>query len=166
MLKNHRERFFEKGVTLMETLIVIGLLACLLAVVLPQFVTILRKYRAETAVEQVAMNLRFARLAAVKKRIPYKVLFNPTPTNTYQVQMNPSRDSVTWVDYTLVDTTLPGNLTILAGGISDVVYSPRGSATISGGSNIRIQSNNHLNGIDVKYRIDVYTTGAVTKTAE
>jgi len=151
---------FQKGFTLLETLIILGIIAVVLAIVLPPFFSIIQKYRAETAVEQVAMNIRFARLAAVKKRIPYRVVFNATPTNTYQVQTNPSKDLSTWVNYDYSDTSMPKGLTILAGGISDVTFNPRGSATISGGTNIRVQSTGFI------YKIDVFTSGAVTKTAE
>jgi Tfp pilus assembly protein FimT len=129
-------------------------------IALPQFYKTFQKYRSETAVEQIMMNLRFARLAAVKKRIPYKVVFQATPTNIYQVQMNPSKDLLTWEVYPNADTSMPAGLDILAGGISDVVYNPRGAATITGGSTIRIQSSLYT------YRIDVFTSGALTKTLE
>ena len=160
MERTNQDQRFQKGFSLMETLIILGLVAIIVAIALPLFYNIIQKYRAQTAVEQVAMNLRFARLSAVKKRIDYRVVFNATPTNTYEVQTNPNRDGTTWVKYDYTDTNLPSNLTILGGGVLNVVYSPRGSATITGGSNIRIQSTDFI------YRIDVYASGAVTKVAE
>jgi Tfp pilus assembly protein FimT len=144
----------------LEAIIVVGILAAIVAIVLPQFFTILQQYRSETAVEQVVMNLRFARLAAVKKRIPYRVVFQPTPINAYEVQMNPSKDSTTWIEYANADTSIPAGLNILAGGVSDIIYNPRGAATITGGSTVRIHSSQFT------YRIDVFTNGAVTKTLE
>jgi prepilin-type N-terminal cleavage/methylation domain-containing protein len=153
----------QNGFTLLEAMIVVGLLAVVVAILLPAFFGILQKYRAETAVEQVVMNLRFARLAAIKKRVPYKVLFfdnSSSPPNTYKMQLNPSKDNTTWDNYTLADTSIPSNLTILSGGISEVTFSPRGAATITGGTNLRIQSQTYI------YRINVYPTGAVTKVAE
>ena len=160
MNKEMRNGKWQNGFTLLEALVVIGLLAVVVAITIPPFFRIIQKYRAETAIDQVTMNLRFARLAALKKRIPYRVVFSADPTNTYEVQVNPSRDLVTWEKYARSDTSIPGGLTILSGGITNVTYSPRGSANISGGSAIRIQSTDYI------YRINVYTTGAVTKTAE
>ena len=153
---------FEKGVTLLEALIVLGLMAAMLLIVVPAFYEIIQKYRAETAVEQIVMNLRFARLAAVKKRIQYKVVIRDelsTPANTYEVQMDPLKIA-SFEKYTRADTSLPAGLTILSGGISQILYNPRGVATITGGGNIRVKST------DYSYRINVFTSGAVTKTRE
>ena len=150
----------ERGFTLLEAVIVVGLIAVVVAVTIPPFYKIIQKYRAQTAAEQVAMNLRFARLAAVKKRIRFRVVFNATPTNTYQMQSNPTRGSGTWEDYKYADTSIPDSLKILSGGISNVVFTPRGSANLNGGNTIRIQST------EFTYRINVYATGAVTITAE
>jgi prepilin-type N-terminal cleavage/methylation domain-containing protein len=157
-----QDRKLQKGFSLMEALIVIGLVAVLVAIVLPAFYRALQKYRAETAVEQIAINLRFARLSAVKKRIDYKLVFT---TNSYKMQT--STDGVSYTDYNHVDTQLPNNLSILSGGCTEVVYSPRGSASMTGGSTIRIQSLSYGGGSgDIIYRITLTGAGGVTKTAE
>jgi len=159
---NLKPRRYERGVTLLEGLIVVGLIAVVAAVALPTFFRLLMNYRSQTAVEQVTMNLRFARMAAVKKRINYRIIFNADPTNTYEVQMDPSRLG-SWEKYPNADTSLPDGLKILTGGITTVTFNGRGAATIaSGGSDtIRIES-----APDYIHRITVRTNGAVVKERE
>ena len=152
----------ERGVTLFEILIVVGLIAVIAAVFLPTFFDLLMNYRSETAVEQITMNLRFARMAAVKKRRSYQVLFNAEPTNTYEVRMDEDRNG-SFEPYKNADTTLAGGMKILSGGITSVTFNGRGAATIvSGGpQTIRVRSAE-----DFVYRINVFTNGAVTKERE
>jgi hypothetical protein len=99
-------------------------------------------------------------MAAVKKRIRYQVIFNADPTNTYQVLMDEDKDGG-YELYPNADTSIPAGVKILSGGITSVVYNPRGAATISGGSSIRVQLTE-----DFIYRINVSTNGAVTKVRE
>ncbi len=155
-----KDNGLDRGYTLLEALIVVGLIAIVAAIFLPAFFKTIQNYRSQTAVEQITMNIRFARMAAVKKRINYKVVFNEDPSNTYEVQMDDDKDG-TFVKYSNADTSVASGLKILTGGITEVTFNPRGAATITGGSTIRVKSTD-----DYIYRITVQTNGMVTKVKE
>src|SRR5688500_16824883 len=106
------------------------------------------------------MNIRFARMAAVKKRRNYRVVINEDPSNTYEVQLDENKDG-TFEKYANADTSIASGLTILSGTTDAITFNARGSAAIVGGSTIRVKSND-----DNIYRINVYSTGAVTKVKE
>ena len=143
---------------MLEAVIVVGLFALIVGVSVPTLYKTFQNYRAQTAIERISMNLRFARLSAVKKRIFYRVVIDDS-NDTYQIQMNESKDGVTWARYTNADTSMPDdNLDILAGGITQITYNPRGAANTSG--TIRVQSTDYI------HRINVFTSGAVTKQIE
>ena len=137
-----------------------GLVAIVAAIFLPAFFKLFQSYRSETAVEQITMNIRFARMAAVKKRRNYRVVINADPTNTYQVLMDENKDS-SFEKYPNADTTMADGLEIMTGGITSITFNARGAATIVGGNTIRVKSNDQN-----IYRINVFTNGAVTKVRE
>ncbi len=148
----------DRGYTIMEALIVVGLVALLVAVFVPTLYRMYQNYRAQTAVERITMNLRFARLAAIKKRFNYRVVVDES-ADTYEIQMNPLKDGTTWVTYNQADTSMPDSgLDILSGGVTQITFNPRGAANTSG--TIRVKSTDFI------HRINVFTTGAVTKQVE
>ncbi|MCI0412805.1 GspH/FimT family pseudopilin [bacterium] len=156
----------ERGFSLLEALLIIGLIAIIAAVSLPAFYNTFQKYRVQSAARQVEMNLRFARLAAVKKKTMHQVLFRNTsgsPPNTYVMMMDSDKNGAFDEDIEIVkniDTSLPEGLTILSGGINSVTYNARGAATLAGGTTVRIR------GTEDTYRIDVRTNGAVSSQVE
>jgi Tfp pilus assembly protein FimT len=148
----------DRGFSLLEAVIVVGLVAIIVAVSVPTLYRSYQSYRAQTAVERITMNLRFARLAAVEKRIFYRVVIDES-NDTYQIQMNKAKDGTTWVRYKNADTSMPDDgLDILAGGLTQITYNARGAANTSG--TIRVQST------EFTHRINVFTSGAVTKQLE
>jgi Tfp pilus assembly protein FimT len=150
----------HRGFSILEAVIVIGLIAIVAAIFLPAFYKIYQNYRSQTAVEQITMNIRFARFAAVKKRRFYRLTFNADPTNTYAVLMDENRDG-TFEPYKNADTSVASGLKILTGGITSITFNARGAATLVGGNTIRVQSPN-----DDIYQINVLANGSVTKVKE
>ena len=150
----------QKGFSLLEAVIVAGLIAIIAAVFLPTFFNTIKNYRAQTSAEQITMNLRFARMAAVKKLRRYQVTFSADPTNAYAVLMDENKDG-SFEKYPNADTSIPDGVKILSGGITSVTFNARGAATIVGGSTIRVQLTD-----DFIYRITVSSNGAVTKQRE
>jgi Tfp pilus assembly protein FimT len=150
----------QRGFSLLEAVIVAGLIAIVAAVFLPTFFNTIKNYRAQTSAEQITMNLRFARMAAVKKRRNYQVTFNADPTNTYAVLMDEDKNG-SFEKYPNADTSIPDGVKILSGGITSVTFNARGAATMAGGSTIRVQLTE-----DFIYRITVASNGAVTKQRE
>lgn len=150
----------QRGYTLLEVVIVAGLIAVVAAIFVPAFFNVVQNYRSQVAVEQIMINMRFARMAAVKKRRNYRIVVNADPTNTYTLEMDEDRDG-TFEPYRNADTTVASGLKILTGGITSVTFNARGAATISGGNTIRVQSSE-----DYIHRITVQTNGMVRMTKE
>ncbi len=114
----------KRGFSILEAVIVAGLIAIIAAVFLPTFFHVIKNYRSETSAEQIVMNLRFARMAAVKKRRNYQVTFSADPTNTYQVLMDENKDGA-FETYRNADTSIPSGVKILSGGITSVTFNAR-----------------------------------------
>ncbi len=70
------------GFTLAELIIVIAILAICSAIALPDVATFSSGYRLKVAAREVATDLQFARLLAVKENTSFQVVFGP---NSYQV---------------------------------------------------------------------------------
>jgi len=162
-----RRTRWERGYTLVEALVLVGLIGAILAVALPAFYRMLQAYRIQMAAQQITTSLRFARNAAVKQKMQYQVTFDSGADN-YRIEYNVSRSSPpSFVDYPhpgctslLSDTrtcTLPPKIDIKSGGLSSVIFDSRGAASTSG--------NIDLVGTDLaEYRVSLAITGAVTTT--
>ena len=161
----------ERGVSLLEALVVVALIGTILLVALPSFFRMLQTYRTQTAVSQLAMNLRFSRNAAVKQKVKYQIRVNrnsDSPSNRYFVEYDPSGTS-TFVVVPHVDVSydlgascscvkMPEKIKILdSTTATTILFSSRGGA--SGSGDILIQ------GLDgSQYRIRVSTVGGVETT--
>ena len=154
---------WQRGVTLLEAIIVVGLIAVIVAIAIPLFVQILQSYTAQTAASTMSTNIRFARNAAVKKKEYYRVVVNDagesTP-NTYKIQT--SLDNITYTDYTKIDPDLPGGVEIKSGSVDTITFNFRGGATLNpSGQSITLEAPN-----DTTYLVQVSLTGAVTVTKQ
>jgi len=76
------EKEHSKGFTLMELVITLAVLAILLTIATPSLDMFSSAYKLRGAAREVATDLQFARLLAVKENKNIQVAFNPT---SYQV---------------------------------------------------------------------------------
>lgn len=163
-MRNCSRAHSHRGFSIFEALIVLGLIAIMAAVFIPIFLSVLQAYRAETTAQQFQINLRFARAAAVKQKVSYKVLFSDegeSPANTYKIEYDPDRNG-SYEKFTRLDTDLPEGTTIVSGSLNEVEFDSRGSAELTPVSTpIRIRA---VEG--TVYRVTVSTIGAVTITKE
>lgn len=143
---------------MLEALLVVGLIAILAAVSLPRLTRMAIDLKIETSAKQLATNLRFARMSAVKQKVDYQVSIHdelatsPAIPNTYEVKYKPSGSFIT---FPRADTKIDSGLKILSTStLSSVTFDPRGSADAAGSISLRGENN-------VEYRIDVKTTGSV-----
>lgn len=72
----------EKGLTLVETLVVIALIAIILSFTVPFTLDMIRRSRAETEIRNLYGNLTEARQRAVERSLPYLVLVTGSAATT------------------------------------------------------------------------------------
>ncbi len=72
-----------RGFSLPELLVALAIAGLLIAVAVPLVADTMRSAKVRSAADQMAMDLRAARMIAVSKRISVPFTINPDPTNTY-----------------------------------------------------------------------------------
>jgi len=72
------------GVTMLELLIVMAILAVLSAIAIPAFYEYLPKYRASGAIKQLLMELQYAKMKAISENNDYVITFN-TATDSFSI---------------------------------------------------------------------------------
>ena len=150
------KRRFNRGASLLEILVVLGLMTALLVVTIPAFFRLLQGYRLQSTANIVATNLRFARSAALKQKLLYKLTFhdkNEGNPNTYTIEYHPG----SWQPVRTMDTEIPDKVEIDPTSLDDVTFDSRGAASTSG----FILLNSEGVG---SYRITVSLTGAINTT--
>ncbi|MCI0417294.1 GspH/FimT family pseudopilin [bacterium] len=142
----------------MEALVVIGLIALIVAIFMPSFFRILHAYTVQTTAQQVAIQLRFARNAAVKQKANYKITVRDetagTNPNTYFFERDPERDG-SYETFKGMDVSIPNSILIKSGSISQIEFDSRGRASTSGV--IRLEGK-----YQVRFEISVSLNGSVS----
>ena len=153
---------WRAGFSLVEGLVVIGIIALIVAIALPDISRILQRHRVQTAAQQLAINIRFARNAAVKQKINYRITIrnetHSTSPNTYFFEYAPARDNPpTYQTYTKLDVSIPDGVLIKSGSISQSAFDSRGRSSQAGA--IRLEGED-----GTQYEILITLNGGVTTT--
>lgn len=90
--------FSNPGVTAIELIILISVLAIIVAVAMPSFIGTLKKQRIDAAARHLVSDLRLAQSNAVSTGKRHRVLFNSSNFNQYKMQIEVSSDN--WQDVT------------------------------------------------------------------
>lgn len=75
----------DSGVSLIDMLMVIAIIASLSAIAIPNFLSSIEQYRLGTSVRAVERELQFARLKAVSSQNPMRIRFNCPTANQLRV---------------------------------------------------------------------------------
>ena len=147
-----------KGLSLLEVLVVLAALGAILLIAMPNFVRLLQEWRARTAAEQIVVNMRFARNAAVNQKVPYRATIQDegaaSNPNTYAILYDPQR-SGSYQKVPTLDPYLPPGTKIKAGSIGSVDFDTTGRANPIGSVLVE--------GVDNSlYTITINLSGAVT----
>jgi len=131
------KRKTARGFSLLETLIVIGVMSILAAITLIKSFGSMESYRANSAMDVVISQLRIARQLAISQRRYVKVIFNTTSTPqsvSYQVQQGVGFNS--GANGPMVTMILPNQTQfVMETGVPDT---PMGFGTCSGTSPVCI----------------------------
>lgn len=87
----------QRGLTLLELMVVLALLAGLSALALPNFLnTHLSRYRLNHAAQRLVNDILYARMRAVSTNRQHRIVFD-TENNAYRIEVGDrSRDSKNW----------------------------------------------------------------------
>jgi type IV fimbrial biogenesis protein FimT len=145
----------NSGFTLFELLAVIGIVAVLSAIAIPNFFSWLPKYRLGSAARNLLSAMQYARLVAVKENVDILVNFDPQNDN-YMLFPDYNSDEVQDGDEpTLRGVKMPGGVSLTETNFTGdrFKFNSRGLASGSGGT---ISLTNNLNTLT---RIRINRTG-------
>jgi Tfp pilus assembly protein FimT len=155
---------FEKGFSLVEALVILGLIGAIVAITMPFLYRFVQSWKSDTAAAELAVNIRFARNAAVKQKLKYKVVINEDPTNTYHIEKETGYNTGSFTTLNSMSYTLPSRVKILTSSTDGpIVFNYRGANESNLQYNIFLQA---VSG--TTYRISVTPFGGVSnlKTAQ
>ena len=145
----------NSGFTLYELLAVIGIVAVLSMIAIPNIISWLPKYRLGSAARNLLSAMQYARLAAVKENVDIFVRFDP-PNDIYMLFPDYNGDEIQDGDEpTLRRGNMPGGVSLKETNFKDdsFKFDSRGLASVTGGT---ISLTNNLNTLT---RIRINRTG-------
>lgn len=125
----------DRGVSLLELLIILVILSIAAALVIPDFSSLLELYNVKKAARQLVTDLQFAKMRAVAEGVDYRVSFVSGDNPSYTVEKNVGAGAWSVIDI-IRDLGDPGN-PYYAKHVSvstqseplRVIFSPLGSAS-------------------------------------
>jgi len=126
----------QRGITLMELIIVVVTIGIMAAMAVPRFMDQIPKLRTKAAVKEVVSQLRLARSAAIAEKRPIGVFFNKDEGEylVFADSVDVDEQSYCESDPVLKTKTFPKGIKLGYATFenSAVIFSPNGSASSSG----------------------------------
>ena len=164
----HEIRPHHRGYTIAEILIVVGIIALLVLVAIPTMLRIMRSYEVQSAASGFAVQLRFARNAAVKQKKRYRILIAETPDNAYRLEEETGYGTGSYklVKGVGADTKLISNVPYFAlpSGVKIETSSTDGPIVFNfrGASDAAITYSINMETSDVRWTITVTPSGGIS----
>ena len=116
-----RERKPETGFSIIELIVVVGIIAIMAAVGLPAIGRYFRNYQIRNAAREVATELQTARTKAIMKNVNWGVLFVTLSNNTYRyvIEDDPATPATRTLNIMGPVRTLPGDVVFNNAGATD-----------------------------------------------
>ena len=136
----HRDRSHSQGLTLIELLIALVILATVAAIAAPNASRWIESYTVRKAGRQLVSDLQLAKMKAVSQGLQHRVLFDSV-NKTYTIQRgNASSGSTTWAQVDIMRSLADAQNPYHANGVglvtnftnNVVVFSPTGAASPAG----------------------------------
>lgn len=140
-MKSLREKRARKGVTLIELMVVMAIIAIMGLFMAPSIGEWVKNYRIRQTARDIASTLQLAKMQAVSARQTYAVNFTLT-NGTYQINPGGSASQV------------PKGVTIATGSAASISFNPDGTSPINGTITI-----NNTQG--KQYQVSVSATGRI-----
>ena len=143
----------QRGVGMLELLVVMVLGSILLAVTIPAFWNFYRKHQLQTATGDIRILVQYARLKTLKEKVSHRILFhdeNGATPNSYEIQSNESGPFVTLPHHVY---SLPEGVNILGSGLTnsmDILGVGRRGACNSGKVFVQAQGGTLLEVISIE----------------
>lgn len=145
----------NRGFTVVELIVVIGIIAVLTAIAVPSFFTMTSRTAVKRTIRDVTVELKAARQLAISRNKQYMVVFTDSTTDTVSRQFRTNTSSAWVYDDSRAKRTFDSRVNLNSGS-DTVTFNPNGSAETK---TICIEN---VSDLSDKMKVDVYNiTGRV-----
>lgn len=141
----------NKGFSLLEIMVTVAILGVLVGIAIPNYLTWNARYEFKGAANDLASNLKLAKLSAMSRNTAITVTLQANGNDTEYVTTN-----------TVIPTeTLPADLTVVGGLPVNITFNAFGQRT-SGGAGDQIINIDSASNSSTRYVITIRTSGKVS----
>lgn len=142
----------NKGMTLLEVMVVVAIIGIIVAIAVPSFSTMLEKQRIKDAAEAMLADLRWARTESIKRNAPVRVTFATGSNWSYTIDTFPALTTSDGIlPKTVNGSDFPSTAletASFAGRVAYTTFDPVRGTNLNNGT-VTISSNNFSAGVKI-----------------